>query len=306
VPGTSLNGTVTRAQLLRPFPEFVASGNQPGVMSQAFDGTNQFHSAQMRLEHRFSAGYTVQANYTWSRFREQVSKLNPTDAQYEDRISDNDVPQRFTLSAIWELPLGRGHRWGGGSAWANALTGGWSVQALGQLQSGRPLCATSGVTGQPPVFGFGGTSNPCVLGNIYYSGDPSALRANITEATIDSGTFDTSGFYFHDAAVQTGGADDAAKQRNDQRIKLTDNLRALPTRLDDFRGQPLNLWDISFVKRVALTDRVRLQVNVELLNAFNRVQFANPSLDPTNSDFGKVTSQSNLPRSIQLAAKLLF
>ena len=300
IPGQSLNGTATRAQLLKPFPQFTS------INSQGFDGTNSFHSAQARLEHRFSAGYTLLANYTWSRFRERVSKLNPTDAQYEDRISDNDVPHRFTLSGVWELPFGRGHRWGGGSAWANALTSGWSVQALGQVSSGRPLCSTSAVTGQIAIFGFGGTQNPCVIGNVYYNGDPTALRANISESTIDSGTFDTGGFYFHDPAVQTAGVDDAAKQRADQRIRLADNLRTLATRFDEFRGQPLNLWDISFVKRLALTERVRLQFNLELLNAFNRVQFSNPNLDPTSSDFGKVTSQANLPRNIQVAAKLLF
>src|SRR5262249_32567951 len=119
-------------------------------------------------------------------------------------------------------------------------------------------------------------------------------------------TFDTSGFYFHDGGVQTNGVDDPTKQRNDVRIRLSDNLRALPTRLDDFRGQGLNLWDISFVKRFALTERVRLQLNFELLNAFNRVQFSNPNLDPTSADFGRVTSQANLPRSMQVAAKVVF
>jgi hypothetical protein len=101
------------------------------------------------------------------------------------------------------------------------------------------------------------------------------LRAGISEATIDQ-AFDTSGFYFHDAGVQTNGADDPAKQQNDTRIRLLDNLRTLPTRLDGLRSQPLNLWDISVVKRFAITGRVRLQLNLDLLNAFNRVQFGNP------------------------------
>ena len=49
-----------------------------------------------------------------------------------------------------------------------------------------------------------------------------------------------------------------------------------------------------------------MQLNVEFLNAFNHPQFADPNLDPTKAAFGTVTSQSNLPRNIQLAAKLLF
>ena len=45
---------------------------------------------------------------------------------------------------------------------------------------------------------------------------------------------------------------------------------------------------------------------MEFLNAFNSAVFANPNTDPTNADFGKVTSQTNLPRDIQLALKLVF
>ena len=55
-----------------------------------------------------------------------------------------------------------------------------------------------------------------------------------------------------------------------------------------------------------INDRVRGQFHVEFLNAFNRAVYANPNTDPTNADFGKVTSQTNLPRDIQLAMKLVF
>jgi hypothetical protein len=270
-------GTITNGQLLRPFHQFT------GVSSQAYDGTTQFNSAQFRMERRFHAGYTVTASYTWSHFTERTSKLNATDTQYEKRLSGNDVPHRLTLSGIWELPFGKGHAHGGGSTVANMVVGGWSLQVLGQAQSGRPIS----------------------LGNLYFNDDPTGLRANISSATIDN-VFATGGFYFHDPAVQTGGVDDPVKQRADKRIGLSDNIRTLPSRFDNFRGQPLTLWDISVVKRFPITERVRLQLNFEMLNAFNRPQFADPNLDPTSSDFGKVTSQSNLPRNIQLAAKLLF
>ncbi len=277
LPGTSMNGSsVKRQQLLRPFPQFTQ------IDSQGYDGTNRYQAAQFRVERRFHSGYTVLASYTWSQLHERVSRLNGSDTAYEDRISQNDMTHRVTLSGVWELPFGRGRRFAT-SGWASALAGGWSVQAIFQGQSGRPLS----------------------IGNVYYNGDPDALRATITKSTIDN-TFDTSGFYFHDSAVQTNGADDSAKQRADSRIKLLHNLRTLPSRLSSFRGQGLALWDISIVRRVPVTDRVRMQFNLELLNAFNRVQFDNPNLDPTSSSFGKVTSQANLPRNIQLAAKVIF
>jgi hypothetical protein len=51
---------------------------------------------------------------------------------------------------------------------------------------------------------------------------------------------------------------------------------------------------------------VRAQFHVEFLNALNRVVFNDANTDPTNANFGKVTSQNNLPRDIQLAAKIVF
>jgi hypothetical protein len=60
------------------------------------------------------------------------------------------------------------------------------------------------------------------------------------------------------------------------------------------------------IKNFTVTERVRLQFRGEFLNAFNHPQFNDPNLDPTSSDFTKVTSQNNLARNIQLALKLTF
>jgi hypothetical protein len=282
LPGTSLNGaTIARSQLLRPFSQF---GN---IRTFASDGTSRYTSAQFKVERRFALGYSILAAYTWSRFTEQVFKLNPTDTTYEDRLSEFDVPHRVSISGMWELPFGKGRRWGRSlGALADGVVGGWSIQGIGQFQSGRPVSFYDR--------------------NIYFAGDLNALR---TDYSGDPGlpVWDTSGFYFHDAAVQTNGVDDPARQRNDPRIQLASNIRYFPSRVDGLRGPGLNnLWDISLVKQVRAAGRMRAQFHAEFLNAFNRVVYANPNTDPRSSDFGKVTSQNNLPRDIQLAVKLIF
>ncbi|HKR00863.1 MAG TPA: TonB-dependent receptor, partial [Pyrinomonadaceae bacterium] len=278
-PGTSLDSaTVQRQQLLRPFPQF---GN---IHTRRDDGSSIYHAGQLRVEKRFTRDYTLLASYTWSKLLERISFLNPTDTEYERRISANDAPHRIVLSGIWELPFGRNRRWGNDwSGVTNAFFGGWQVQGIWQAQSGRPL----------------------ELGNLYFNGDPSKLRTTIDGEHVDA-VFDTSGFYFTDALVRTNGVIDPAKQRNDPRIRLAFNLRTLPSRLANFRGQPLDLWDISFIKNFLFTETVRLQLRGEFLNAFNHPQFNNPVLDPTNSNFGRVTGQANLPRNIQLGVKLIF
>jgi len=286
-PGTALDGaTVQRQQLLRQFPQF---GN---IHSRRNDGSSIYHSAQFRVEKRFTRGYTLLASYTRSKLRERVSFLNPTDTNYEERISVNDAPHRMVLSWVWELPFGKGRVFG--NEWkgiTQALLGGWQFQGIWQAQSGRPL----------------------ELGNLFFNGEPSKLRTNIKGRNVDA-AFDTSGFYFTDAAVQfinpsTGnptGVPDPVKQRNDPRIRLASNIRTFPSRLAGFRGQPLHLSDLSLIKSFSFSESVRLQLRAEFLNALNHPQFNNPILDPTSSDFGKVTSQANLPRDVQLGIKLIF
>jgi hypothetical protein len=281
VPGQGLNNnTVQRMQLLRPYPQF------SDVNSWSYNGSTIYHSMQSRVERRFTQGYTVLFAYTYSRFTERVSYLNQTDTALEERPADADVPHRFSFSGIWELPFGRGKRFGSDmNGVVNAIAGGWTVTGIVQIQSGRPL----DFTGR----------------NAYYNGDPRQLKTHYSK-DVDQPVFDLSGFYFHDAPVQTNGQDDATKQRNDTRINLANNIRYFPGRLSNLRSQALNEWQLSFVKRVNLGRTVRGQVNIELLNAFNQTIYTAPTTDPRNANFGKVTQQFNLPGSAQIAFKLLF
>ena len=281
IPGQGLNGsTVARSQLLRPFPQFT------GIATQRFDGSAIYHAGQFRVERRFTRGFTLLTSYTWSKVIEQVTFLNESDTKYERRIGSDDIPHRIVVSGIWELPFGKGRAWAANvPGVVNAVIGGWQAQGIYQWQSGRPINLDSR--------------------NVYFNGDPSTLRANITGSTVD-GVFDTSGFYFSDAAVQTNGVVDPAKQRADTRIRLANNIRTLPSRLTGFRGQPLNLFDLSLIKNLAIGERVKFQLRGEFLNAFNHPQFADPNTDPTSSNFGKVTGQNNLPRNVQIGLKLVF
>ncbi len=284
IPGQNLNNpTVSRGQLLRPFPEFTDIG------SVRNDGRSVYHSGQFRAEKRFSKGYSLLAAYTWSKYIEEVFLLNVTDADLERRVSRDDIPHRVVVSGIWEFPFGKGRKWG--NSWNGAVDGvlgGWQLNAIFQWQSGRPLDLRDR--------------------NVYYNGDPSKLRAEISSANADPSrkVFDVSGFYFHDAAVQTNGVDDPAKQRADQRISLANNIRYFPSRLPGFRGQNLNLWDISVMKKIRIVEGLDFELRGEFLNAFNHVQFNDPETNPTNANFGRVTSQANLPRNVQIGLKLIF
>ena len=279
LPGEGLNGTtVQRQQLLRAFPQF------QNVDVRRYDGSTRYDSAQLRLERRFSGGYTVLSTYTLSRFTEKVSRLNETDEDYEDRVSANDVPHRLVVNGIWELPFGRDRRFASGAhPVVNAIIGNWSVSGIWNWQSGRP--------------------SP-TMGNIYYDGDITQLRTKYTnDPTVP--VFDISGFYFNDAAVQTNGQPDPAKQRADQRIRLANNLRTVPSKWDGLRGPRYTNVDMSFVKGFDI-GRVRAQLHIELYNALNDVFYNDPNLDPTSANFGLVSSQNNVPRNIQIGTKVVW
>jgi hypothetical protein len=278
LPGTNLNGTNTQRQrLLRPFPQFES------IEGRRYDGSSRYDSLQLRLDRRFYKGFSFLTTYTYARSVDRTTRLNEGDTEYEER--PDDVPHRLVINPIWELPFGRGRTIRGSAGHlTDMVIGGWSIAVVGQYQSGQLLG----------------------LGNRYYSGDIRALRTHISTRNVDDPVFDTSGFYFHDAAVQSNGVDNRALQRSDTRKNLDRNLRTLPTRVRGFRGTPLNYWDLSVVKRLNVAGRVRAQFHFELYNATNYVWFRNPNLDPSAADFGKVTDQGNLPREVQLGARLTF
>jgi hypothetical protein len=195
---------------------------------------------------------------------------------YESRRSEVDVPHLVVLNGIVELPFGRGRKFGSNMHPAlNAIAGGWNVSAIWQWQSGRPL----------------------TMGNVYYGGDIDNLTTSYS-SDVDAPVFDVSGFYFQDIPE--------AQRRSDTRIQLAQNYRTLPSRPAQLRGPQLNLMDMSIVKRFDITQTVRAQLHFELYTAFNQVFYANPELNPTNANFGKVTSQSNVPVNLQIGVRLFF
>jgi len=71
------------------------------------------------------------------------------------------------------------------------------------------------------------------------------------------------------------------------------------------KGPGLQLWDLSLRKRLAQTERWRLQFQADFFNLFNRANFLNVATTVTSADFGTITSAAP-GRNIQLALRLTF
>ena len=81
-----------------------------------------------------------------------------------------------------------------------------------------------------------------------------------------------------------------------------------PRTLPDARWHGTNNIDLGLFKnnRFGLDGRYNLQFRSEFFNAANRVKFGVAGMSFGTSNFGVVSSQSNIPRQIQLALKFLF
>jgi hypothetical protein len=259
--GTGLAGTnVGRSQLLTPYPHFT------GLSAAMPLGYSWYHSLQSTLERRLSGGVSLQANYTWAKYMDAGSFLNPGEPKLEELIAAEDRQHRFTATGIWELPFGRGRRLLGSARGAvDQLVNGWSLQAVWQANTGAPL-------------GFG---------NALFIGDVRDIALAKSERTL-SRWFNTSGF-----------VRDASRQ-------VASNYRTFSNRFSGVRGPGMNLWDISLIKRVRISERVKLQIRGEFLNATNRTHFGAPTTGPTSTLFGQITASSGYPRQLHLGLRLEF
>ena len=203
-------------------------------------------------------------------------------SKYEDRRSDVDVPHRVVLNGILELPFGHGRKYGSNwNGFLNALAGGWNVSAIWQWQSGRPLTLLSSPTSTA----------------YYYNGDINQLTADYS-GDVDQPVFDVSGFYFDDipeVAAPHRPAHPAGAELQDAAEPAS--AAARPAAEPD--GHVV-------VKRFDITQTVRAQLHLEVYNAFNQTFYANPEVNPTNANFGKVTSQSNVPVNLQIGVRVFF
>jgi len=257
--------TVQRQQLLRPFPQF------QNVNVFEDDGKSWYDAAQFRLERRFAQGFSFLATYTYSKFEEAVTRLNPTDTEYERRLGDADIPHRLTASGIFELPFGRGRQFfSDANGLTEALLGGFQITGIYQYQTGIPLIV-------PAATLRDGVTD---------------IETVINSTTIDTGTFD--------ATLLT----DRAVLRNGLAIRTT------PSRFDNFRGDTYSNLDLALMKNIGFSETVRLQLRAEILNVFNKPLFTGIDLNPqTPTTFGRVVTgnnQVNLPREFQFGVKLLF
>ena len=296
--GPLSTATVQRALLLLQFPQY-QSANRPGYF-----GKSRYHALQLRAEKRFGAGGLVSGNYTFSRNMTNAETVTgwletsagtpaaayqTNDLEREWALSSFDARHRLVVNYVVDLPFGEGRRFlSGANGILGTLVSGWSVNGVTTLQAGFPL----GFTATPNLIGFNYGLRPNVDPNCDKKVDGSALER------LDR-WFNTSCFSVPNAGFV------AANPSSDPRLRWE---LGNATRTDrDLRGHGVHNWNLAVAKTTRIRDRVNLTLRAEAFNLFNRVQFGMPNTQVSTaatSTLGRVTTQANQPRLMQLALRL--
>lgn len=268
---------VARGQLLRPYPQF---GNI--LARNVRDVSTIYHSLQIKLEHRFSHGFTFLGAFTGAKqIGGPLANAVVSDPGFQDnynRRADRalvgfDQNRRLVLSANWELPFGPGKPLlSGAPRLISMVVGGWQLNSITTLQSGFPLGLTTAVN---QTNSFSGGSRPNNSGK-------SAKLEGPVESRLNK-YFDTS--VFSQPAPFTFG----------------NTSRNLP----DVRSPGVVNFDFSFTKITKIRERLTTQLRGEFFNGFNHPNFGSPGTTFGTATFGVISSAAD-PRIIQLGLKVLY
>lgn len=239
------SSTISRADLLRPYPQF---GN---ITYRDHVGYSWYHSLQSRLDKRLAKGFTLQMSYTWSKAMEASSFLNAQDSMPYESLADIDRAHRITGSGIWELPFGKGRKFGTNMPkMLEFFAGGWQMSGAWQRQSGQPI-------------GWG---------QILFKGDSSQIVLPSDQRNADR-WFNTDVF-----------------NRNSTDV-LGSNIRTFPLRFSNIRLDSQRRWDFSLNKTFQVTEKTKVRFRADTFNALNEPVLRGPQANPTASDFGRITAQ---------------
>jgi len=261
-----------------------------------------YHSLQAKFDHRFSHGFSLLANFTWSKLLDDSSSdwggFGALDVYGQDfynrrserSVSAGDVPFRFTLVPIVELPFGHGKKWVQNGV-ASQVVGGWRVTGIYTVSDGAPFGITDSKTGYCNAAHLL-SDRPDLIGNPLPSGFQQTVQRWFNISALDfSGTCPAAGL------VDLTGPGDTAKAFGNA-----------PRYFSNLRVPGMNNIDFSLQKdfKIPKGEETRLSFRADFYNAVNHPQFAAPNSDPAVGNFGTITSTAIPNRTLQLGLHLYF
>lgn len=264
------------------------------TIQNIFDsGRANYNSLQIKAETK-SARYGIYGliGYTYSRaydtgFSDGLGSIIgstyfplPNWQKLDWGLSQINLNHNFTASIIYQLPFGKGRKWG--STWngaTNAIAGGWEVTVIEKATSGFPVFVID--------------SNATSGSGLENANDEELIRPNQTCNPVLS--HPTLSEWFN---VSCFSQPPVGQLGNASRTPLS--------------GPGFVNTDFSIIKHFALPrEGMRLDFRTEFFNLFNHPQFGSPGGNGSGADFNSTTFAVinytvNNPRLVQFALKLAF
>jgi hypothetical protein len=266
-------------RLLLPYPQFVAVGLSPDTPGSS----SSYNAFLAKYEQRFKGGFNMMFTYQFSKAIDNVSETqgweikcytrNMYDLSADRSISGHDMPRDFRGTILWELPFGRGKRFGSDMSRAmDAALGGWRVSSIIRLGDGLPLQWTA--SNSLSNYGF------------------VVARPNITSLPDLASGAAGPDHWFNTAAVSKPAAY---------------TIGTAPRYTGNIRTGAMNDTDFLVSKEWKLIEGMKLQFRAEAYNFTNTPMYGRANTTVGNSNFGKVTGTYNVgPRTLQMGMRLSF
>jgi hypothetical protein len=288
VSGYTLGCGPGGAAFAAPYPAF------PGAeINSIFDvGRAHYNSLQIKAETK-SAKYGIYAlvGYTYSRsydtgFSDGVATVIgatyfplPNWQKLDWGLSQMNLNNNFTASIVYDLPFGKGRKWGSNwNAAGNAILGGWEVTVIEHATSGFPI--------------FDVDSNAPGV-SLLNSNDATLIRPNMTCNPALS----------HPTLAEWFNASCFSQPASGE---LGNGPRTLPV-----AGPRFTNTDFSIIKHFVPREGWRVDFRAEFFNLFNHPQFGAPGYTGSGADFNTpqfavINYTVNNPRLVQFGLKLAF
>jgi hypothetical protein len=271
------------AQALRPWPQY-----QTIAWRMLPFGHSRYDALQASFERRMTAGFQVKVAYTYSHLMTNAEwglgngtalpVQNPNDQSDMYSVSQDDVPNIFSVGWIYKLPFGRGRPLlSNASGFLNKIVGDWQISGIQSYSSGRPLSIT--MPNDLGGFLFNNAKFPNKVGSGRASGN------GVTGSYLA-----LSGWADPEAGSPAGSLLFGNAPRFDSSV----------------RGYPYYNEDFSIQKDTFFGEGKYVRFEADAGNVFNRVYFCPVGQVWGTGGFGSTSSQCNVPRRVQLALQVFF
>ena len=251
----------------RPYPFF------SDILLQGNNGNSSYNGMALHFEKRFSHGFNIVANYTWSKSLDLFSSdssgwenQNASNTQLDRGISDFNIAHYAVIGYVWELPFGKGKPYLT-EGFAGAVLGNWRLSGTTQFRSGLPL-TPSMPTAWPDVA------------SVFVKARPDRICSGTLSNPTMSKYFDTSCF------VNPPPSSYGTSGRN------------------VITGPGSQYWDMSLARSFPI-ERVRLEFRTEAYSIFNHQNWNAPDVGVTDPNFGQIFGK-NTPRTLQFGLRAEF